>query len=219
MDESIHPSHAHLTTWAAGVVRQDIAAGRLPPGAKLSESALATKLSVSRNTLREAFAVLAGETIVKRIPNRGVFVAAPGAEEVRELYTVRRTIEPAAVLWGSGDLQHASAAMTEAIGRARAAKEDKDVARMADANQDFHDALVGLTGSDTLRDLMAKTLAEMRLVFHAMANIPDFHTHYVERNARIAELIAANERSAAAVRLREYLDAAEAELLGHLAAH
>ena len=92
--------HAHTTAWIASVLRARIAAGQLTPGSKLSEQSLSASLGVSRNTLRQAFTTLAGESIVTRIPNRGVFVAAPGVEEVREIYRVRRTIEPAAVLWG-----------------------------------------------------------------------------------------------------------------------
>lgn len=92
--------HAHTTAWIASVLRNRIAAGELTPGSKLSEHSLSTSLGVSRNTLRQAFTTLAGESIVTRIPNRGVFVASPRVEEVHEIYRVRRTIEPAAVLWG-----------------------------------------------------------------------------------------------------------------------
>lgn len=87
--------HAHTTAWIASVLRNRIAAGELAPGCKLSEQALATAIGVSRNTLRQAFTILAGESIVSRIPNRGVFVASPGVEEVREIYRIRRVIEPA----------------------------------------------------------------------------------------------------------------------------
>ena len=44
--------------------------------------------------------MLAGESVVQRIPNRGVYVAAPGVEDVREIYRVRRLIEPAAARLG-----------------------------------------------------------------------------------------------------------------------
>src|SRR5918993_1722671 len=93
-------THAHTGAWVSGVLRARISAGQLPPGTKLSEQKLSAALGVSRNTLREAFTVLAGESVVHRIPNRGVYVAAPGAEDVREIYRVRRLIEPAALLWG-----------------------------------------------------------------------------------------------------------------------
>ena len=208
--------HAHTTTWIASVLRGRIAAGELTPGSKLSEEALSRALGVSRNTLRQAFTTLAEESIVRRIPNRGVFVASPGVDEVREIYRVRRTIEPAAVLWSSPSPEVLDT-MEAVVRRALAAREACSVSEMADANQAFHRQVVGLTGSETLRRLMDRVLAEMRLVFHAMSSAPDFHSHYVDRNVLLVQRLRAGENAQAAAELREYLDAAEAELLGHLA--
>lgn len=208
--------HAHTTAWIASVLRNRIAAGELTPGSKLSEHSLSTSLGVSRNTLRQAFTTLAGESIVTRIPNRGVFVASPGLEEVREIYRVRRTIEPAAVLWGELTPQILQD-MEAIVKRAQAARNSGSVTDMADANQSLHRAVVGLTGSAALQELMDRVLAEMRLVFHSMASAPDFHSHYVERNVELVKRLRAGEREEAAAGLRAYLDEAEAELLGHLA--
>jgi DNA-binding GntR family transcriptional regulator len=94
------PRPVQMAEWVAGQLRRQIYAGLLKPGHKLSESALCDSLSVSRNTLREAFAVLAGESLVSRIANRGVFVASPGPDEVREIYRTRRIIESGAICWG-----------------------------------------------------------------------------------------------------------------------
>lgn len=207
--------HAHTGAWIASVLRARIAGGQLTPGSKLSEHALSAALGVSRNTLREAFTVLAGESMVDRIPNRGVFVASPGAEDVREIYRVRRMIEPAAVLWGE-TTPEALDDMDAIIARALAARAAGSVPDMADANQSLHRAVVALSGSQTLETLMARVLAQMRLVFHSMAAAPDFHSHYVDRNAELVARLRAGSRGEAAAGLRSYLDAAEAELLGHL---
>ena len=208
--------HAHTAAWIATVLRGRIAAGELTPGSKLSEQALSTALGVSRNTLREAFSSLARESMVTRIPNRGVFVASPGAEEVREIYRVRRMIEPAAALWGEVTPE-ALENMEAIVERAQAARDAGSVTDMADANQALHSAVVGLTGSESLRGLMDRVLAEMRLVFFAMASAPDFHSHYVDRNVQLVERLRAGQRDEAAAGLRAYLDSAEAELLSHLA--
>ncbi|WP_458112618.1 GntR family transcriptional regulator [Arthrobacter sp. R1-13] len=212
-----HAIHAHTGAWVAAVLRARISAGQLPPGTKLSEQKLSEALGVSRNTLREAFTVLAGESVVQRIPNRGVYVAAPGAEDVREIYRVRRMIEPAAVLWG--DIPDNTLDRLDAIIlQAREALAAGSIQGMADANQELHKALVSLSGSVSLDELMEKVLAEMRLVFHAMATTPDFHSHYVERNAALVAQIRSGQREEAAAELRRYLDAAEDELLAHIGA-
>jgi DNA-binding GntR family transcriptional regulator len=215
--EGGHATHAHTGAWVAGVLRSRISAGQLPPGTKLSEQKLSDALGVSRNTLREAFTVLAGEAVVQRIPNRGVYVAAPDVEEVREIYRVRRLIEPAAVLWG--EITEESLQRLDAIiAQAREASAAGSIKGMGDANQELHKSLVALSGSASLDELMEKVLAEMRLVFHTMATIPDFHSHYVERNAALVAQIRSGHRDEAAAELRRYLDTAERELLAHMGA-
>lgn len=215
IDGETRAEHAHTGTWVAGILRARIANGQLTPGSRLSEQALATALGVSRNTLREAFTMLAAESIVKRIPNRGVFVASPGPDEVREIYNVRRTIEPGAVLWGQLT-EDALVHMEAIVAQAQTAREAGDITSMADANQALHKAIIALTHSQTLERLMERVLAEMRLIFHAMASMPDFHSHYVERNGELVDLLRAGRQREAADNLRQYLDAAETELLGHL---
>jgi len=207
--------HAHTGAWVAEDLRARIAAGRLVAGQKLSEQALADMLRVSRNTLREAFTTLAGESIVTRIPNRGVFVAQPDASDVREIYAVRRIIEPAAVLWSTPDAGQL-AGLEQIVAGVAGAREANNIAAMADANQALHEAIIALAGSRSLAQLTARLLAQMRLIFHAMATAPDFHSHYVNRNIELVACIRRGHRETAAAMLRDYLDTAEAELLGHM---
>src|SRR5699024_6937500 len=79
-------AHAHTPTRIASSLRELICKGNLRPGTKLSEETIAAEFEVSRNTLREAFTVLAGENLVYKVPNRGVFVIDPGLHDVREIY-------------------------------------------------------------------------------------------------------------------------------------
>ena len=51
--------HAQTASWVTDRLREQIEAGELLPGTKLGEQQLAGELGVSRNTLREAFAIAA----------------------------------------------------------------------------------------------------------------------------------------------------------------
>ena len=214
-DSQTGAAHAHTGAWVARVLRERIAAGRLVAGQKLSEQVLADTMRVSRNTLREAFATLAGESIVNRIPNRGVFVAQPDADDVREIYAVRRIIEPGAVLWSAPGPAQIAALEHSVAGVARA-RDEADIAAMADANQALHKAIIDLAGSQSLVQLMARLLARMRLIFYTMASATDFHSHYVDHNIALVACIRRGERETGAAMLRDYLATAEAELLRHM---
>ena len=208
--EARSTKHAETSSWVAAQLRHRIAEGLLAPGAKLAEEALREALGVSRNTLREAFATLHAERVVTRIPNRGVFVAHPTAEDIQEIYRARRFVEPASLLWSPP----APTDPLDAIVRdAQKAADAGDVPAMANANQEFHRAIVARSGSERLNNLMEQILAEMRLVFASMASDPRFHAPYVEDNARIVKLLKDGHPSEAAHLMADYLDRAEHQLL------
>jgi DNA-binding GntR family transcriptional regulator len=212
--------HAHTGSAVAEKLRKAILGGELPPGAKLSEASLGAELGVSRNTLREAFTLLNAERIITRIPNRGVFVARPSCADVREMYRIRRVLEPAALLQPRSQVQPRSQgdqmqekALATAVQRGLAAQSDHDVAGMAAANQQFHALVVGLAQSVRLDTLMAHVQAEMRLVFHALAGEPAFHAPFATANAHIFTLWSDGQAVEAAAELTEYLDSAQAQVL------
>lgn len=209
-------SHAHVPDGVAEILRAAIAAGRVLPGTKLPEVKITERLGVSRHTLRSAFQILAAEGLVQRQPNRGVFVHEPTAEDVQEIYRLRRIIETGAVRAATFSEQ-AVASLRGIVERAERAQRAGNVLDMAQANQHFHQTLVAQARSGMLDDLMTKVLARMRLVFAGMRSRTDFHSGYVHGNNRLTRLIAAGRRQEAEDYLIDYLNRAEQELLCHIA--
>lgn len=203
-------------TRVADALRQQIVDGVLPPGSQLVEESLAAALGVSRNTVREAYALLAGERIVERVPHRGVFVARPGLDVVRDLYLARTLIEAAAVRWGPGLTPAALTALRIAVGAGQAARARSDWAAVAQANQSFHRQVVDLSGSLRIREAFAATLAEMRLVFHQTGD-GAFHGPYVDDNNTVTTLLERGDRGAAADHTVGYLARARDDVLERLA--
>jgi DNA-binding GntR family transcriptional regulator len=197
----------------ADAVREEVVEGRLRPGARLPEQDLCAALGVSRNTIREALSQLVTERVLVREPNRGVFVAQPDRDAVRDVYRVRRLVEPAAVLHGEAFGDAAVAAVRAAVSEGVAGADADDWAAVATANQHFHRALVALADSPRLDQQMALLLAEMRLVFHRMPGVREFHEPYLTRNDAICTLLEAGDRAAAAVEVERYLRDAEQQLL------
>ncbi|MBG0831158.1 GntR family transcriptional regulator [Planomonospora sp. ID67723] len=193
----------------ADILRDRIAEGLFAPGQRLSEEAIGAALGVSRNTLREAFRLLGHERLLEHRLNRGVFVRVLSAEDVADVYRVRRVIEGAAVRNSPRAAPEAFAAIRETVADAlRAAREDRwqDVGT---ANIRFHQTLVTLNGSPRLDETMRQLLAELRLVFHVMENPRAFHEPFVARNLELLELMEAGRVAEAERALEDYLDDAE----------
>lgn len=74
-------------------IRDAILNGHLKPGQKLVERELCSSLDISRTLLREALPQLQAEGLIKSVAHKGPSVALVDAEEVREIYQVRRVLE------------------------------------------------------------------------------------------------------------------------------
>ncbi|HEX8807108.1 MAG TPA: GntR family transcriptional regulator, partial [Candidatus Aquilonibacter sp.] len=78
-------------------IREDILDGIFAAGDALPQEEIAARYGVSRSPLREALRQLEAEGWIIYHPNRGAFVATLCAQDVRELYQVRRILEGGAV--------------------------------------------------------------------------------------------------------------------------
>ena len=67
---------------------------RLPPGTKLSESALSEAFGVGRMRVRRSLLLLASRQIVDLHSNRGAYISTPSASQARDVFEARLAIEP-----------------------------------------------------------------------------------------------------------------------------
>ena len=74
-------------------LREAILAGELPPGTKITEMDLVTRLRVSRGPIREAIRELIDEGLLCSQPYTGTYVATMDATAISETYGLRRVLE------------------------------------------------------------------------------------------------------------------------------
>lgn len=74
-------------------VREHIVYGTYAPGERLSEVEVAQVLAVSRTCVREAFAILEAEGLLRRVRNRFTEVVRFSAQDAREVMQLRAAIE------------------------------------------------------------------------------------------------------------------------------
>ena len=74
-------------------IRAMVLSGELLPGQKVTQGALADQLQVSRIPIREALATLQAEGVLVHKPNSGFTVARFSAEDLSEIYLMRRLLE------------------------------------------------------------------------------------------------------------------------------
>jgi DNA-binding GntR family transcriptional regulator len=134
--------------------------GELAPGSRVRESALATQLGVSRNTVREAVLVLQQTGLVRHVVNRGAIVRPVDVGEVADLYRVREILELSGVgsVAGGADLSSVRSALDEL----EAAAFSGDVTSTVEQDLAFHGSIVGLLGSPRLDEYFVTLRQELR---------------------------------------------------------
>lgn len=193
-------------------IRQKVVSGMLTPGSHLSETALGDEMQVSRNTLREVFRLLTKEGLLRHEANRGVFVATPSMATIMDIYRVRKVLECPAL--ANAHFRHPAVdRMREAVEAGQQARNAKAWLEVGSADIAFHKAIVALADSPRINEFYSHVSLELRLVFGLLRDPEYLHGTYLDRNARILELLTTGDPSAAARELEDYLHHAERFIL------
>lgn len=138
---------------------------RLPPGTKLVEDKLATAFGVSRTRIRPVLVRLANEQVVTLTPNRGATIAQPTEQEAREVFQVRRLIEPTLVtLFTAAASADDIALLTRCIDGEEAAREAGDMRRAIRLSGDFHLHIAERAGHQTLGRILRELTSRTSLI-------------------------------------------------------
>lgn len=197
----------------ADALRERILAGELPPGTQLREVPLSSAMDVSRNTVREALRLLAGEALTTHTLHRGVVVAQVRRDDIVDIFRVRRLLELRALEEVAGASKPDLAAVHDAANACDAAADAGDLWAVVNCDLAFHQALVALLGCERLTAAMRNSVAELRL---ALATVDRAHGGLPELIHQHRKIIRAGERgdlAAARELLEKHLDEAETLLL------
>lgn len=88
-----------LTERVIAALKNAFFSGQLKPGDVIVERQIARQMNVATPVVREALISLKHDGFVRRVKNKGSFVTAFDADEVRELYTLRIELETLALQW------------------------------------------------------------------------------------------------------------------------
>lgn len=138
---------------------------RLPPGTKLVSDRLAQAFGVSRTRIHPVLVRLANERIVTFTPRRGASVAQPTVEEAREVFEVRRMIEPHLVaLFIANASGEALRALADCISQEEAAHAAGDACRAVRLSGEFHLLIAEGSGHQTLGRVLRELVFRTSLV-------------------------------------------------------
>jgi DNA-binding GntR family transcriptional regulator len=199
----------------AEAIRQAIRERRLPPGARILETDLAKRFSVSRQPVREAIRMLEYEGLLTSVPNRGTFVTRVTVEDSIAICDVREELEGLAARLAVRNFTADDRERLEAIpAKMRGAARAGDLNRLVELDLELHDLIVARSDHRLLQDVLASIAVYSRgFIVHTkayydadLAQVADSHerlvTEVLSGDPRRAEAAAQEHIREAAARLQ-----------------
>lgn len=195
-------------------LRDEIQDGTLEPGTRLRQNEVARRFGVSTTPVREAFAQLQAEGLVRIDPHRGAVVFHPTTEDLVEFYEIREVLESFAIVRA---IPHLKPELLRELGVVvdRMRRTD-DARRWLKMNDDFH--------------LRLYAGAKMPRLVSLIENLRDASTPYIhmfvasrppseranEEHQAILDACARGDAAAAQRAIREHLSSAATDLVRFL---
>ncbi|MCA9555343.1 MAG: GntR family transcriptional regulator [Myxococcales bacterium] len=198
----------------ATLLKQDILSGALPPGAELSQPALAGRFGVSRIPVRDALRDLAGQGLVEVIPNRGAYVISLSADEVREIYDLRILLECDCLARAAEKIQPKDFTEIERVRR----KSDLDAATplWAQGEWEFHRTLYAFAGRPRQITMIERLRQTCQIHISAYASLPAKKKRWLADHARMVELLRKGGTYEAVAVLEDHLRKSAEHLLARM---
>lgn len=172
-----------------GRLREQILAGELAMGQRLTEQGVAESMGTSAGPVREAFASLTYEGLLMSLPNRGTFVSSVSEEEARGAYEVRKRVELFAFEAARDRLtEQANAELDALVAGLKAAALKSDYPTMIGLDMRFHGVFYAHSGNPILIAIWPLLEGTIRKFVSVVG--PQYTRDFVELAQRHEKLLA-----------------------------
>lgn len=136
-------------------LRDAILTGKLKPGERLMEIALAERLGVSRTPVREAMKKLEQENFIEMVPRKGAYVADINAKDMLDVLEIRAVLEGfAASLAATRISERELKELERFVEKFEKAVSLEDKDGLIETDNKFHDLIYRSTRNNKLTDLI-----------------------------------------------------------------
>lgn len=185
---------------------------RLPPGTKLSESALCEAFGVGRMRIRRALLLLASREVVELQANRGAFVASPTPQQAREVFEARLTLEPTIARLAVQRATEADiASLTAHLVKEHAAHHERSRQEAIRLSGQFHLLLAQIAANSVMLRMMKELVTRTSLII-GIFGAPSVANCRDDDHEMILQAFKSRDGQAAADLMTEHLRVIEASL-------
>lgn len=211
---------ASLSKLAYDAILKSILSNDLRPDEMYNEMVLANDLGISRTPVREALLELSVQGLVSFVPRKGVVVNRFTANDVDEIFEIRRAIESAAVeKLAAVDPPPDSSPLHKSLAQQNKAVRGKDFWMYMRADRDFHVMLSKLTGNKRLLAISENIRNMVHLMGVQALEHPGRAEAVLDEHRRIIDAIEQRNPNRARKAITEHLINSERAVLTALQYH
>ncbi|MFA5910130.1 MAG: GntR family transcriptional regulator [Vicinamibacterales bacterium] len=177
--------------------------GRYPPGAPLSEPALAAAHGMSRTPIREGLSRLWQEGYLDRVQGRGYFVARVTVQAVHDTFDVRRLLEGAAAARAAELATPDDVNVLRDLARLSGADDYREAEAM---NARFHLAIARVARNTLAAELIERCLGQIDRFLSLGVAPAQFQGGASEAHLQIVDAIARRDPAGAKALMEDHLD-------------
>jgi GntR family transcriptional regulator, rspAB operon transcriptional repressor len=169
------------------------------PGDVIYESELAAEFGVSKTPVREALGLLSHAGWIVILPRKGYIVRPVELRDVREIFAIRRMIEPTLAEEAA---KSATDKQLDLLARLvhHQGKAGADLGKALEAAREFHLALAQMSGNGRVHTMLVDLVDEVRRLHYLLPNVESHITSEQEIHAHSLILKALQDRDAEAAR-------------------
>lgn len=209
--------HLRRTTTSesvADLLRRDIRVGELQPGERLRQSEIAKKYGVSTTPVREAFALLQAEGLVRIDPHKGALVFRPTVQDLTESYEIRGTLEALAVDKAMDRLTQAQLIELQEIIDEMRRTEDEDV--WVELNNLFHLKIYETSGLPRLVRMIEGLRQSASAYIHLLIAHQDVDHRSNDEHQEILDACIARDHDRAREAITKHIESTIRNLIGFI---
>lgn len=191
----------NLAEDVADHIRDAILTGRLRPGQRIDQDALAAELGVSRLPVREALIALDQEGLIDTLPRRGSYVQRLRPDDIADHYEIFGHVSGLAAARAAGRLDDEGLAALRAVhDRMAAATDPQEQERL---NFEFH-RLVNAAGASRRLTSVLRLLSRS-LPMHYYAFVPGWSAAAQDQHGQILRALERRDPQAAQQAMERHL--------------
>ena len=186
-----------------------ICSGELPPGERLNQDEIATKLNVSRQPVNSAISILKANGLVEDTGRRSVVVTRFDPALFRSIYEYRKVVEPFAVrLAGENIADRQRRYADEILQTGRKSAETGRLKDRIEADMVFHEMIYEWSGNHAIQMSMRTNWHHIRRSMAVVLREPSSVAGTWSEHAEIVEALFERDPESAAEVMRAHIERA-----------